>query len=183
MQPKCYNCGGLGNIARNCKQPKRPQNSDYFKDKMLLMQAQENGAMLNEEDLAFLAGDEGNTFDADMDDKPIQDLVLNDPNIQADDSDAIDSDVADEPTAQTIFMANLSFAVSSPHQSSPSNSSVIFEVLKLYDMCDRVDEPKISYNVQQTNVIQSNAVELEDCDDFLIKQHVNYDKEAVAPCG
>ncbi|GKA83188.1 hypothetical protein Tco_0789936 [Tanacetum coccineum] len=41
-------------IARNCTQPKRPQNSDYFKDKMLLMQAQENGAVLDEEELLFL---------------------------------------------------------------------------------------------------------------------------------
>ncbi|GKC60112.1 hypothetical protein Tco_1087710 [Tanacetum coccineum] len=53
---KCYNCNGIRNIARNCTQPKRPQNSDYFKDKMLLMQAQENGAVLDEEELLFLVG-------------------------------------------------------------------------------------------------------------------------------
>ncbi|GKD38551.1 retrovirus-related pol polyprotein from transposon TNT 1-94, partial [Tanacetum coccineum] len=35
-------CNGLGHIARECPRPKRLQDSDYFKDKMLLMQAQEN---------------------------------------------------------------------------------------------------------------------------------------------
>ena len=33
---------------------------------MLLMQAQENGTALDEEALLFLAGDDGNTFDADV---------------------------------------------------------------------------------------------------------------------
>nr|GEV74386.1 serine-threonine/tyrosine-protein kinase catalytic domain-containing protein [Tanacetum cinerariifolium] len=46
---KCYNCNGTGHITRNCTQPKRPQNSEYYKDKMLLMQAQENGVALDAE--------------------------------------------------------------------------------------------------------------------------------------
>nr|GEX41476.1 retrovirus-related Pol polyprotein from transposon TNT 1-94 [Tanacetum cinerariifolium] len=44
---KCYNCNGTGHIAQNYTQPKRPQNSKYFKDKMLLMQAQENRVALD----------------------------------------------------------------------------------------------------------------------------------------
>nr|GEY17317.1 hypothetical protein [Tanacetum cinerariifolium] len=51
---KCYNCNGTCHITRNCTQPKRPQNSKYFKDKMLLMQAQENGIALDAEQLLFL---------------------------------------------------------------------------------------------------------------------------------
>nr|GEW55282.1 retrovirus-related Pol polyprotein from transposon TNT 1-94 [Tanacetum cinerariifolium] len=64
---KFYNCGGFGHIARNYTQLKRPQNSDYFKEKMLLMQAQENGAVLDEEELLFLA---------DVDDEPIAQTIF-----------------------------------------------------------------------------------------------------------
>nr|GEW00852.1 hypothetical protein [Tanacetum cinerariifolium] len=101
----------LGHIARNCTQPKRPQNSKYFKDKMMLMQAQENGVALDEEPLLFLAGGQDNAIDGDVDEQPIQDLALNVDNVvQADDCDAFDSDVDEAPTAQTMFMANLSSA-------------------------------------------------------------------------
>nr|GFB20513.1 hypothetical protein [Tanacetum cinerariifolium] len=105
---KCYNCNGAGHIARNCTQPKLPQNSEYFKDKMLLMQAQENGVALDAKQLLFLAGGPNNAFDDDVDEQPVQDLALNVDNVfQAEDCDAFDSDVDEAPTAQTMFMANL----------------------------------------------------------------------------
>ncbi|GJU30855.1 hypothetical protein Tco_1174444 [Tanacetum coccineum] len=78
--------GAAGHIARNCTQPKHPQNSEYFKDKMLLMQAQENRVVLDEEQLLFLAGGQDNAIDEDVDEQPVQDLALNVDNVfQADD--------------------------------------------------------------------------------------------------
>ncbi|GKE44353.1 hypothetical protein Tco_1471637 [Tanacetum coccineum] len=91
--------------------PKRPQNSDYFKEKILLVQAQENGVDLDEERLLFLAGGQTNTFDDNVDEGPVQDMAQNKDNIfQADQCDAFDSDVDEAPTTQTMFMANLSSA-------------------------------------------------------------------------
>ncbi|GKF33712.1 retrovirus-related pol polyprotein from transposon TNT 1-94, partial [Tanacetum coccineum] len=96
---KCYNCNGIGHITRQCTHPKRSQNSKYFKDKML-MQAQENRVVLDEEQLLFIAGRQTNMFDDDVDEAPVQDLALNEDNVfQADLCDALDSDVDAAPTA------------------------------------------------------------------------------------
>ncbi|GJS84675.1 hypothetical protein Tco_0751216, partial [Tanacetum coccineum] len=93
---------------KQCKRPKRLQDSDYFKDKMLLMQAQENGAVLDEEQSLFLAGEQIINFDEDVDNSPENDLALNMDHIfEADECDAFDSDVDEGPTTQTMFMTNL----------------------------------------------------------------------------
>ncbi|GKG13916.1 hypothetical protein Tco_0350876, partial [Tanacetum coccineum] len=125
------------NRAGNANASEGKLNSDYFKDKMLLMQAQENGAVLDEEELLFLAGEHGNTFDVDVDNQPVQDLAMNEDNIfQADECDAFDSDVDDEPTSQTIFMANFSSAGSANPQAGPSNASILSEVHILENAID-----------------------------------------------
>ncbi|GKA47482.1 retrovirus-related pol polyprotein from transposon TNT 1-94 [Tanacetum coccineum] len=183
---KYYNCNGIGHIARNCTQPKRPQNSDYFKDKMSQMQAQENGAVLDEEELLFLAGEQANTFDADVDNQPVQDLALNEDNIfQADECDAFDSDVDDEPTAQSIFMANLSSAGSANPQAGPSNASILSEVHILENAIDHSvtnqDEHEIHNEVQQANVIDSTSVDMGNSNVIPYEQYLSVDNISVVP--
>nr|GEW19688.1 hypothetical protein [Tanacetum cinerariifolium] len=83
-------------------------NPDYFKDKMLLMQAQENEVTLDEEQLLFVAGGQDNVDD-DVDEQPIQDLALNVNNVfHVDECDAFDFDVDEAPITHTMFMENLS---------------------------------------------------------------------------
>ncbi|GKF03919.1 hypothetical protein Tco_0034587, partial [Tanacetum coccineum] len=59
-----------------------------------------------------------------------QDLALNVDNVfQADDYDAFDSDVDEAPTAQTMFMANLSYADPVYDEAGPSyDSDILSEV-------------------------------------------------------
>nr|GEZ81179.1 hypothetical protein [Tanacetum cinerariifolium] len=104
-QIKCYNYNGIGHIARNRTQPKQPLNSEYFKNKMLLMQAQDNRVALDEEQFLFITGRQDNVDD-DVDEQPA-------------------------PTAQTVFMANLSSADPVYDEASPSyDSDILSEYVK-----------------------------------------------------
>nr|GFC02884.1 hypothetical protein [Tanacetum cinerariifolium] len=80
----------------------------------------------------FLAGRPDNAFDDDVDEQPVQDLALNVDNMfPAEDCDAFDSDVYEAPTAQTMFMANLSSADPITDEARPSyDSDILSEYVK-----------------------------------------------------
>ncbi|GJY84928.1 retrotransposon protein, putative, unclassified [Tanacetum coccineum] len=50
-----YNCKREGHMSKQCTKPKTKRDDSWFKDKVLLVQAQANGQILHEEELTFLA--------------------------------------------------------------------------------------------------------------------------------
>nr|GEX87269.1 hypothetical protein [Tanacetum cinerariifolium] len=98
----CYKYRREGHVARQCKEPKRARNTQWYHDKALLMQVKEKGAMLDVEAEAFLADVECTApYD--------QPLALTTTNLfEANHEDAYDSNVDEGPHASTAFMDNLS---------------------------------------------------------------------------
>ncbi|GJU21037.1 hypothetical protein Tco_1154379 [Tanacetum coccineum] len=113
-------------------------------------QARQNGVAMDEERLLFLAGGQDNVVDEDVDEQPIQDLALNVDNVfQANNCDAFDSDVDEAPTAQTMFMANLSSPDPVYDEASPSYDS---------DVLSEVDNTSDSNMIPYDQYVKDNTV-------------------------
>ncbi|GKC59986.1 retrovirus-related pol polyprotein from transposon TNT 1-94 [Tanacetum coccineum] len=98
----CYNCKGEGHMSKQCTKPKRKRDDSWFKDKVLLVQAQANGQILHEEELAFLADPriaEGQVT---------QTVIAHNAAYQANDLDAYNSNCDELNTTKIALMANLS---------------------------------------------------------------------------
>ncbi|GJU39759.1 retrovirus-related pol polyprotein from transposon TNT 1-94 [Tanacetum coccineum] len=98
----CYNCKGEGHMSKQCTKPRRKRDDSWFKEKVLLVQAQASGKILHEEELAFLA-DPGI-----LEAQATQTVITHNAAYQADDLDAYDSDCDELNTAKVALMANLS---------------------------------------------------------------------------
>ncbi|GKA41277.1 hypothetical protein Tco_0733870 [Tanacetum coccineum] len=148
---------------------------------MLLMQAQENRVVLDEEQLMFITGGQDNVVDEDVDEPPIQDLALNVDNVfQADDYDAFDSDIDEAPTAQTMFMENLSSADHVYDEASPSYDS---DILSEATQCVSANEQNKVVNASLTAELAryKEQVELElHSVKLQLNSTINHNKSMVA---
>ncbi|GJR14604.1 hypothetical protein Tco_0797256 [Tanacetum coccineum] len=136
----CYNYRGEGHVTRQYKEPKRAKDSQYFKDKMLLMEAKEKRVTLDAEAEAFLANVE---CIAPYD----QPLAMATTNIfEVNHEDAYDSDVDEGPNAAAAFMANLS---STSGTNGATTSQVNEEEYLDSDVESDIDDNTIPYHQYQ----------------------------------
>nr|GEX82827.1 integrase, catalytic region, zinc finger, CCHC-type, peptidase aspartic, catalytic [Tanacetum cinerariifolium] len=138
--------------------------------------------------LMFIAGGQNNVVDKDVDEPSVQDLALNVDNVfQADECDAFDSDIDEAPTAQTMFMANLS---SADHVYGPSyDSDILSEVHDHGNYQDAICElhgvHEMHDNVQPNYLVDSYTRYTSDSNMILNNREVHLDylkhlKESIA---
>nr|GEX22955.1 hypothetical protein [Tanacetum cinerariifolium] len=89
-------------MSKQCTKPKRKQDDSWFKDKVLLVQAQANSQILHEEELAFLA--DPRIIEA----QATQTVITYNAPYQANDLDAYDSNCDELNTTKVALMVNLS---------------------------------------------------------------------------
>ncbi|GJR83883.1 retrovirus-related pol polyprotein from transposon TNT 1-94 [Tanacetum coccineum] len=128
---KCFNCQGEGHMARQCLKPKRKRDATWFRDKVLLVEAQRNGKVLNEEELEFLVDPRV------VEDLVTQTIITHNATYQADDLDAYDFECDDFSTAKAVLMANL--------------SSYGLDVLSLVLHSENTHTDMLNQTVQDTN--------------------------------
>ncbi|GJZ67233.1 hypothetical protein Tco_0630473 [Tanacetum coccineum] len=119
---------GEGHMARQCTQPKRPRNATWYKEKVMLAEAQEVRQILDEEQLAFLA------------------------DLKTEDLDTYDSDCDDLSNAQAVLMANISNYISDGISEVPHSETYLNDMKNqnVHAMQDFEQPP--AENVQDTHL-------------------------------
>nr|GEX85832.1 hypothetical protein [Tanacetum cinerariifolium] len=161
----CYNCKGEGHMSKQCTKPKRKRDESWFKDKVLLVQAQANGHILHEKELAFLA-DPGTT-----EAQPTQTVITHNAAYQADDLDAYESDCDEINIAKVVLMANLSHygsdALAEVHNHDNVNHNMINQAVQAMPLSE------------QSNIVNQSETEMTSDSNILsYSQYVSESQQA-----
>nr|GEX59562.1 hypothetical protein [Tanacetum cinerariifolium] len=144
---------GEGHMSKQCTKPMRKRDAKWFKDKVLLVQAQANGQVLQEKELEFLA-DPGTTESSSN-----QTVITNNAAYQADDLDAYDSKCDELNSAKIALMANLS------HYGSDN----LAEALGFQNPCYLKKAQQLKPNLYDGSIIgKSDVVVVPDSEDTLM---------------
>nr|GEV84032.1 hypothetical protein [Tanacetum cinerariifolium] len=142
----CYNCKREGHMSKQCTKPKRKRDYSWFKDKVLLVQAQANGQILHEEELAFLADPRI------VEGQATQTVIAHNAAYQVDDLDAYDSNCDELNTAKVALMANLSHygsdALDEVHNPDNVNTKLINQAVQVMP------------SFEQSNVVNYSKTEI-----------------------
>ncbi|GKA13265.1 hypothetical protein Tco_0692911 [Tanacetum coccineum] len=140
------------------------KDSTWFKDKMLLAQAQEAGVVLNDKQQNFLADSLEKTNDCE--DLQVQATT----NFKADHVDVYDSECDDEGTSNAIFMANLSpvGSINDDTVEPRYDSDILFEVPHY----DTYHESDVLNDIQELEYIENIVFNNEAYDELTSNNNV-----------
>nr|GFA58622.1 hypothetical protein [Tanacetum cinerariifolium] len=162
----CNNCKGEGHTSKQCTKPKRRRDEQWFKDKVLLVQAQASRQVHQEEELEFLA-DPGIAESLST-----QYTVTNNAAYQADDLDAYDSDCDQLNSAKIALMANLShYGSDNLAENNVENASVSYEQSLEIEKLKHT----LSKNLKEKESLEQNVTLL--TNDFQKEESRNIDRE------
>nr|GEX00443.1 retrovirus-related Pol polyprotein from transposon TNT 1-94 [Tanacetum cinerariifolium] len=162
----CYNCKGEGHMSKQCTKPKRKMDESWFKDKVLLVQAQANKQILHEEELAFLV-DLG-IAEA----QTTQNVITHNAAYQADDLDAYDSDCDEINTAKIALMANLSHYGSNDLAEVHNQDNVTHNVINQAVRAMPLSEQSNIMNQSETEITNDSKI-------IPYSQYINLDNKSV----
>nr|GFB46946.1 hypothetical protein [Tanacetum cinerariifolium] len=156
----CYNCKGEGHMSKQCTKPKRKRDAEWFKDKVLLVQAQANGQVLQKDELEFLVDPRTTETSSN------QYVITNNAAYQADDLDAYDFDCDELNSTKIALMVNLSH-YGSDNLAEVNNQDNITNNLMILD----VQVPSTSK--QSTILTQSDTKITSDSNIISYSQYMN----------
>ncbi|GKD37949.1 retrovirus-related pol polyprotein from transposon TNT 1-94 [Tanacetum coccineum] len=137
-------------MARQCTKPKRPRNSTWFKEKVMLGEALESEMVLDEEHMAFLEDNE-DTVTTIQQSQEIPTPAA----FQTNDLDAFDFDCDETPSARVVLMVKFSlYDTSFSTQQDAMIMSMIKEMSNQVAKCNEVDKANKAVNESLTTELE-----------------------------